>query len=645
MSALAQDRRREDANPEMENLGPEEKLRIQLAVSELVNLADSKVEMGSFLGRFLRQSVGLLDGVGGTVWILRGNNLDPVFQEGVARELEGKLGEEIQKIPSIVLEQRKPYVASLGNHAGENPGYDGNLVATYVMLESDQGPLGILQVIKRTGPEQVVYEEEVKLLQNLARIVSLYLTNVRLPKIVGRFGDLSRLFSADREIFSSLDPLEIAYKLANVIPELMEVQRCTVATYDGDRLVIRAISGQDTIDSKSVVVKRLTRLLAHAATAGEPLFICGSREESFDKVPALRGEVDTYFQLNPFRSLYTFPIEVEGETLGLLCLESTREEPFLENDRALVELFSKQGAVALRNARLHHSIPMRVPYEKWLAARRWVAETPRVKVGIYFLLALVVFVGPFVWPVQVRVGGDVEVAPVQRTFARSKVDGVLREFKIREGEQVRAGQVVALLDDEEPQKRLREAAARAEILRASATKYHGVGQIAEYEVEKLKLQEVQIEIELLRDMLGKARILAESEGTVLTPQPRMLERIGKPVVRGEEIIEVGDLNDLILQAAVPEEDISWVKAGHPISFILNSLPERRMETKVALIHPKAEVKEKGNFFIVDAELSGIKGVQFKPGMKGTGKVYGEERSLAFVFFRRLLNFVRIHVLF
>jgi hypothetical protein len=629
----------------MANLDVQERLEIQLAISDLVSLADSQVEMGTFLQHFLRQSVLLLEGVGGTIWLLRGDSLDVVLQEGMAAELNGAAAGSVGEIPKRVLQDHKPYVVALGNHAAVDLAPERDYVATYVALDVSNEPLGILQVIKKTGPEQVVYEEEIKLLQNLTRILSLYVTRFRFPRVVGRVGDLSRLFGADREIFSSLDPIEIAYKLANMIPDLVPTDRCTIALFERPGLVVRAISGQDTIDRKSVVVKKLTRLLIQAAVARETLYLSGTSEESFDKVPALRNEVTDYFQLNPFKSLYTFPLLGGKECFGILCIESTKEIPFLGDDRALVELFAQQAAVALRNARAYHSIPMRAPYEKWLAVRAWFGRTPRLKAATYVVaLALAVSL-PFVIPVEVRISGEAEVTPQFRTFARAKAEGVLKEFRVKEGQPVRAAQVVALLDDEGPRKNLREALARADVHSANITKHLGLGDYAEYEVEKLRLREVELEIELLRDRLEKAQILAETEGIVLTLQPRMIERIGKSVSRGEELLEIGDVSRLVLQVAVPEEDISWVKEGQSIRFILNSAPEKQLEVPVTQIHPKAEATERGNFFLVDGELKGVRDIEFKPGMKGSAKIYAEEKSAAFVFFRRLVNFIRIHVLF
>jgi multidrug resistance efflux pump len=240
------------------------------------------------------------------------------------------------------------------------------------------------------------------------------------------------------------------------------------------------------------------------------------------------------------------------------------------------------------------------------------------------------------------VSGKCEILPIQRHYARSKAEGILKTFLIHEGSKVKNGDIVAMLDDEPFQKKLREALTRKDVLQANVVKYFGLGEMADYEIERLKLKEVEAEIEFLQFELEKTKVVAEGSGVVITPQPRFWERIGKPVAKGEELAEIGELDSLRLEVAVDEKDIKFVKLGQEIHFLLNSLPEKSFDIKAKAVREKAEVRETGNFFIVEADLDTLNG-PFKPGMKGEAKIYTGKAPLGEVYLRDMIEWFRMKI--
>jgi hypothetical protein len=328
-----------------------------------------------------------------------------------------------------------------------------------------------------------------------------------------------------------------------------------------------------------------------------------------------------------------------------MAVESSAEEGvFAPNDLTMMGFVGNQTALALKNARLYSQVPFAKTWHRLIGFKDKVAGWPRAKAItgtalVLFLLGALIF-----WEIDNKIAGDCEVLPLGRYYARARIDGVLKEFSVKEGQRVEAGDVVAVLDDRDVKKRLREAEARREVTRANMMKFFGLGQVADYAIEELRIKGIEKEIEILLAEFQDTRIFIDGSGIVLTPGPRFAERIGKPVAKGEEIIEVGLLDELLLAVAVPEAQIRFIEPGQKVRFLLNSVPEKRFEVTVDSIRQRSEVRPEGNFFIVESKIN-LPSVSFRPGMKGKAKIYAAKEPIWIVYLRDMINWFRVKVFF
>jgi multidrug efflux pump subunit AcrA (membrane-fusion protein) len=462
-----------------------------------------------------------------------------------------------------------------------------------------------------------------------------------MPKVLSRMDEIGKLFDVHKEVFSSLDPTKIAFTLANLLPEVVHCERCTVGLYAGKKLKIKAITGQDLIEQRSVTIKSLTRILEEAAKTHDSFNLTHEGLEGMEE-GMLKEAGEEYFQDHPFKVLHAVPIHENDYDFGVISVETTKEESFSQTDLTFLRFVSAQAALALKNAKLFQGIPFARTWQRLLKVSGKVSVIPWARRILYILVALAIVLIPLLVPVENKVGGKCEILPIQKHYARPEIDGILKTFLVKEGSKVKKGDTVAMLDDEPFEKKLREALTRRDVLQANVVKYFGLGQMADYEIERLKLKDVEVEIEFLKSELEKTRIRAEGSGIVITPQPRFYERVGKSVTKGEELMEIGELDRLRLEVAVDEKDIKFVKAGQDMRFLLNSLPERSFEIKTKVIREKAEVRETGNYFVVDADLDSLEG-PFRPGMKGEAKIYTGKAPLGEVYFRDMFEWFRMKI--
>ncbi len=250
---------------------------------------------------------------------------------------------------------------------------------------------------------------------------------------------------------------------------------------------------------------------------------------------------------------------------------------------------------------------------------------------------------------EVRATGTVEARLYTLTFARP---GRVAEVRVREGQAVQAGQVLAVLDTADDEARLRAAREALRALQARAlaqeAEYQSqltrlqnqlgqaqrsldisrqllaVGGVAPREVDQLarqvadleaqraslkqsrrssqqelqaQVQSRQSEIATLERSLAQARLRAPVEGTVASvgylvglEATAPLGSAASPVSPSIRLVEAGSLR---VRARLSEADIPWVRPGQPVRIELDSAPEQPLEGKVDQLGVQAEVAGAG----------------------------------------------------
>lgn len=192
------------------------------------------------------------------------------------------------------------------------------------------------------------------------------------------------------------------------------------------------------------------------------------------------------------------------------------------------------------------------------------------------------------------------LSPVTEATLKGKVAGELVEVPVREGEAVRAGQVVARIDQTEVRARVaaREAdveAARAQLVWAeknramqrallekrfiSQNAFDNVN--SNYEVAAAKLRAAQAELVVARKSLGDAVLAAPFAGVVA-------ERYAKPgerIALDAKVLSIVDLSQLELEAAVPAAEIAKVRVGQRLEFRVDGFGDRPFIGRVERINP------------------------------------------------------------
>lgn len=158
-----------------------------------------------------------------------------------------------------------------------------------------------------------------------------------------------------------------------------------------------------------------------------------------------------------------------------------------------------------------------------------------------------------------------------------------------EGKQVKAGELLARLDDTEAQAALRELRAREEFLRREyerQTQLSAKGIASEQALQKSDsdLRQAQAQIAAQTERLVYFRIVAPIDGVVL----REDGEVGEIVDPGIILYRVGNPSPLWLVAEVNEEDIPRVRVGQSVLLRTDAFAGRQLEGIVSQITPAGD---------------------------------------------------------
>ena len=87
-----------------------------------------------------------------------------------------------------------------------------------------------------------------------------------------------------------------------------------------------------------------------------------------------------------------------------------------------------------------------------------------------------------------------------------------------------------------------------------------------------------------------------------------LEKVeGAPLAIGETLFEVGPLDSMLIEVAVPEEEIPYVREQLKVIIRLEASPAKKWSGVIAKIHPRTETKEDQSVFVAEVHLDNLAG--------------------------------------
>lgn len=192
------------------------------------------------------------------------------------------------------------------------------------------------------------------------------------------------------------------------------------------------------------------------------------------------------------------------------------------------------------------------------------------------------------------------IAPFVQATLKSKVGGEVEQLRLREGQDVREGDVIARVDTRNLQAQYDREAAAVEKARAdldlarlnrdknrqlleqkfiSQNTFEQTESAYNGSVASFKLAEAEARVAKIN--LDDAVIRAPFSGTIA----KRLVQPGEKVSPDSAIVTLVDLKQMVLEAAVPSAEIPSVRVGQKVRFRVGGFGDRTFEGEVQRINP------------------------------------------------------------
>ncbi len=179
------------------------------------------------------------------------------------------------------------------------------------------------------------------------------------------------------------------------------------------------------------------------------------------------------------------------------------------------------------------------------------------------------------------------IVPTRLSRVSAKTTGFVKEVLVREGDAVKAGDVLVRLDPAEPQAALDAAKAKLQFTKQNLNRLEELlkkvpGAVSEAEVQTTRAQLALDEVEVQRAQirLDATVIRAPFAGTILKVNATVGEVV-QPGAKG--VCELAEITDGEVEVQVSERDVARISVGQSCKVSLVAAPKTVYEGKVTSI--------------------------------------------------------------
>ncbi|NOZ39165.1 MAG: efflux RND transporter periplasmic adaptor subunit [Planctomycetes bacterium] len=571
--------------------------QLEAFVDQLHASARAPIKMQQFYRELLEGCVTLLAAEGGAVWVPGGSGRWRV-ECGVNCETasEGTDGASHHGLLQAVAGSAEPQIVlphSRNAAEGENP--TALVLALVAVKDACVGSANaIIELHLRSGSSPEVQQGWRELLAIVSQVAAEFHVHQQLRTLRSERGFYDQSLALMRRFQQSTDLRQTAFEIANEGRRFVGADRLSLLVQRGKHWQLLAVSGVDRVEARADVAKRLQMLAAATANWGDPVEYANDSQDELP--PELSELVERHVDESQARRLVAVPVEFERSGEGGARQSRVASGFFSEYSSGFSSVlvaeqfggevgeFSRQRVLelaglcepALRQAVALDRFPVRGCL-RW--ADRWAEVREKwglTKLAVASVAALAVLLALVFVQVDFEVEASATLRPVVERDVFATTDGKVIDVRIVHGEQVAAGEVLAVLSDPllaldaervageiaTTRKRLEAiAVARTDRQVREETSGETLPLSAEAEQLKKRLASLQSQQEILERRREALTLRSPIAGTVLTLDVQNLLRT-RPVARGQVLFTVADTSaGWRLLAELPQDRIGHVVAA------------------------------------------------------------------------------------
>lgn len=551
--------------------------RIESNMSEIASLArDGRIPPAEFFQRFLDLTLGSVDAMGGAVW-----SVDQGQAHRVAEVSFASSGYEsprqktwVDNVLSHTVATSKSCVVAVQDQSPDRENAVGNEVPypffyTPVVLDG-QTRLVVQLWLKQAGDPRH-YADIAAFLEGLVQHACLYVRGVQQKVFLQRDSAARNMLKMHEEILGELDPKVLQAVVANYLVDLLPCHLAAVFRLKGKKWQVMAASNQEVVDPQAAQSQALAVLASKLPerTEGGVFPDPSSPVDPAGDLARALGESGyaavAWCHLRPSKN-------APPSVMLLGCWHETPADAAMA--RGTMCWSASQLARAMDAATHFQHIPFRPLASAFGRVLRAWNDNRRRKVVTWVLAPALLAAGALLYPAPYKVKADCQVVPARTATVVAETNGKVLEVLAPEGASVKAGEVLARLDDSDYAIQLAVSAQQLSRLRVETARAQALGNEPERKIAELSARREEENIRRLEYLRSRTQLRSPIDGTVLTRNVH--HREGEAMETGKVFCEVGSLGAYELQIDLRQQDLGSVLSALgsgrslPVDFILHA---------------------------------------------------------------------------
>lgn len=673
----------------------EVKAEVRQTIKQLSEMTRTEANFDEFCQQVLSRVVQLTGAHGALLWQLNGSGNPAVTHKAAGRNAE-EIQPNAQQHANLVLEVvSKQQPLGLTSESLADGGQDQSLESqttagqslAYLMLFSpifdrQKNCCGSIELLQRNDITESAQQGYLRFLGQIAQLFPRWHEHQDLERLTVDSDTWSKKIEFITEVHRSLDFKETCYAIANETRRLLKCDRASVAKWNGRRCKVTAISSQDRFDNRANVVRKLGYVATSSVAADTPFWITGETEGI---APEVASQINDYLDESHSRSLVVLPLVRRPPDTPDLEMDKRRQEKPVKLGCLIVEYFDRdvvedeltdlsqlavaQSTLALDNSSQLSDVFLLPLWRRLGQLRKFLFKDHHAKTmtgltafGI-LLLALIFYRAPL----KMKVDGVMQPEIRRNLFAET--DGTIRSVLVAENQHVEQGQLLAEIQDFrledqiiETQSKLDNIYERIETINSQLARVEAPDSEDSLKLSS-ELKQLQIEdaylrkkLQLLKQKEEKQKIIAPFAGKITTWEPQR-RLIGLPRSVGQLTLSIADTSSQWqIELRIPQNKIGYVTSavanndGKPlkVEFILGSNANKTFHGELISVAQRAELSDSGvpEFrALVNADFEETDVRDLRPGTGATAKIICGRKSLGFVWFYQVIDYLRTHIFF
>lgn len=413
-----------------------------------------------------------------------------------------------------------------------------------------------------------------------------------------------------------------------------QCERVSIGFLNGRYVQLKAMSRTEDFSRKMKVVQDIESTMEECLDQDTEILVPAPKESAY-----INRAANALSKFYGTQAVLSLPLRHEGQVMAILTLERPLDRIFTISEVETIRLACELCTPRLMDVYQHG---------RWIGAK--IASSSRKFASVFVgskytwaklitLLVCAAIIFLIYARGQFRVKASFVLEATYQQVIPAPFDGYIETVNVEIGDSIKAGEtILASLETADIRLKLTQSEANKSKYKKQAIASRDKDELGEAVIAEEMEKEADAEIAYLKYQIDQASLISPMSGIVVKGD--LKRQIGAPVKVGDVMFEVCPLEALRAQLHIPEDQIFDIKEGQEGELALASDPGRKIKFVIEKINPIAEVENQRNIFKVRVQLSEIH-PGMRPGMEGVAKVTIGERRYAWIWSRKIVNWVRM----